>query len=185
MRRWMTLVAMIAAPALAQTPATVRAPAAPPLAPADLRLPLLLAWSNPALRIDDPRSPLRSGYGGSMVDLFPSAGGNFHLSGGARLFGRAGRRRPIQPESLRLLPAFRGPRLARRFSPALLVGYGRTVERGLALGVDAGMVIGRIVQTPDRLGRLDRARAETGLWRETSRRERGNGLVRMTALYRF
>ena len=179
-------MAMVAAaPVLAAPPVTVRLPVAAPRAPAELRLFPLADQSNPALRIDDPRSPLRSGFGGAMVDLFPIAGGKFHLSGGPRLFGRAGRRLLVQPESLRLLPAFRGLRSVRRFSPALLVGYGRTVERGLAFGIDAGLVMGRIVQTPDRLGRLNRARADAGLWRSGSRRERDNELVRMTALYRF
>lgn len=86
-----------------------------------------------------------------------------------------------------LLSAFRaaGMRATRRFSPVMLIGYGHSVERGLALGFDAGVVMGRIVQTPDRLGVLNRARANAAVWR--GQRERGtmNQLARMTALYRF
>lgn len=177
------LAVMTAGPAWADPPATVRSPSPPPVA-SDLRLSVLPDRKDPTLRIDDPRSRLRSGYGGSMVDLFPLAGGNLHLSGGPRLFGRAGRRRPTEPENLALLPAFRaGPKLSRRFSPALLVGYGRPVDRGLSLGVDAGLVMGRIHQGPDRLGRLDRQRLEGAGGR--SARDQANPLARMTALYRF
>ncbi len=177
-------LAMVAAPALAGTPAATRLADVPARNAADLRLPKIVDQSNPALRIDDPRSPLRSGYGGSMVDLFPVAGGKFRFSAGPRLFGRAGRPRATEPESLQLLPTSRlGPRPARRFTPALLAGYGRTVDQGLALGVDAGMVMGRIVATPDRMGRFNRQRLDRVVGR--SRQEHANALARMTALYRF
>lgn len=185
MRHWVAALAVIVAGAAGAEPLVTVRPAAPAVRPAaELRLHSLPDHANPALRIDDPRSRLRSGYGGSMVDLFPFEGGNFHLSGGPRLFGRAGRPRSVEPENLRLLPAFRGgPRLARRISPALLAGYGRTVERGLALGVDAGMVMGRIMQAPDRSGRLNRGRLDTPAGR--ARPERDNMVARATALYRF
>lgn len=185
MRHWVAALAvLIAGTATAETLVTVRPPVTTVRPAAEFRLSSLPDVSSPALRIDDPRSPLRSGYGGSMVDLFPFEGGNFHLSGGPRLFGRAGRLRSVEPETLRLLPSFRGgPRLSRRFSPALLVGYGRIVERGLALGVDAGMVMGRIMQTPDRIGRFNRGRLDAVVG--SARQSRDNALVRATALYRF
>lgn len=176
-------MAVTALPAGADAPATVRLPVQPARVASELRLLRVADQSNPALRINDPRSPLRSGYGGSMVDLFPVAGGKFHFSAGPRLFGRAGRPRTTEPESLQLLPARLGPRLARRFSPALLAGYGRTVDEGLALGVDAGMVMGRIVATPDRIGRVNRQRLDQVVGR--GRQERSNALARVTALYRF
>lgn len=182
MRHWLAALAVMATGSAAAEPlATVR-PAARPAV--DFRLHSLPDHASPALRIDDPASKLRSGYGGSMVDLFPFEGGNFHLSGGPRLFGRTGRPRSVEPESLQYLPTGRGgPRLSRRFSPALLVGYGRTVERGLALGVDAGLVMGRIMQMPDRLGRFNRRRLETVVG--SARQGHDNALLRATALYRF
>lgn len=189
MRHWMAALTVAAGvagagPARADPPATVRLPDPGSRAAAAFRLRPLVVPSNPTFRIDDPRSSLRSGYGGSMVDLFPFAGGNFHFSGGPRLFGRAGRPRLIEPENLRLLPSFRGgPKLSRRLSPAMLVGYGHTVERGLTFGVDAGLVMGRVLQTPDRLGRLNRERADAES--RGMRRGRDNEIARMTALYRF
>lgn len=189
MRHWLAALTVAAGaagagPALADPPVTVRLPDAASPRAAVFRLRPLRAISNPMFRIDDPRSPLRSGFGGSMVDLFPFAGGNFHFSGGPRLFGRAGRRRSVEPENLLLLPSFRGgPKLSRRLSPAMLVGYGRTVERGLTFGIDAGLVMGRVLQTPDRLGRLNRERADAES--RGMRRGRDNEIARMTALYRF
>ena len=183
MRHAMAALAVMAAgPAWADPPATVRLPS-PPRVMSALRLSVLPDRSDATLRIDHPRSLLRTGYGGSMVDLFPIAGGNFHLSGGPRLFGRAGRPRRVEPENAALLPAFRaGPKLGRRFTPALLVGYGRPVDRGLSLGVDAGVMMGRVQPMPDRLGRFNRQRLEAVVGRG---RERPNQLARVTALYRF
>lgn len=185
MRLWVaTLAFLYAGSAGAEPLATVHpvVPVARTTAP--YRLAVLPDHSSPALRIDDPASKLRSGYGGSMVDLFPFEGGAFHISGGARLFGRAGRPHAVEPENLRLLPTGRGgPRLGRRFSPALLIGYGRAVDRGLALGVDAGLVMGQIMQTPDRLGRLNRRRLDATPG--SGRQGRDNALLRATALYRF
>lgn len=185
MRRCATAwLVMAAGPALAASPATVslRAPVRPSAA---FRLPTVAVPEHPTLRVDDPRSMLRTGFGGGVVDLFPFEGGKFHLSAGPRLFGRAGRPRAVTPENLLLLPAFRGPRYARRFSPALLVGYGRTVDRGLSFGVDAGMIVGRIAAAPDRMGRLNRSRADADLQRDGEGRVRDNEVVRATALYRF
>ena len=176
---------MMAGPGLAATPATVQMSAAPAHAAAAFRLPTVIVPENPTFRVDDPRSMLRSGYGGAMVDLFPFEGGRFHFSAGPRLFGRGGRIHALTPENQLLLPAFRGPRYTRRFSPALLVGYGRPVEAGLSLGVDVGMVMGRIAATPDRIGRLNRARADMAIERGGGRRGGGNQIARVTALYRF
>ena len=139
---------------------------------------------DPTFRLDDPRAMVRSSYGGSMVDLFPFEGGKFHLSGGGKLFGRPGRARNADPESLRYLPAYRGgPRTGRKFSPAMLLGYGRTVDHGLTFGVDAGMVMGRIGAMPDRFGRLNRRRLDSVDGR--GRRSGMNEIGRVTALYRF
>ena len=168
----------------AQT-AAVRLPAPAPRAPSDLRLKPVTAPANPQLQLDGPQSMLKSGYGGSIVDLFPFEGGKFHISGGGRLFGRPGRPRSADPESMRYLPASRAGSLrsGRRLTPALLVGYGHTVERGLALGVDAGMVMGRLGAMPDRFGRLNRRRLDSVDGRGSRRPT--NPIARMTALYRF
>lgn len=148
------------------------------------RLKPAVAPVDPKFRLDDPRAIVRSGYGGSMVDLFPFEGGKFHVSGGGKLFGRPGRARNAAPESLRTLPAFHGgPRTSRRFSPAMLVGYGRTVDQGLTFGVDAGLMMGRIGAMPDRFGRLNRRRLDTVDGK--GRRSGLNQIGRVTALYRF
>ncbi len=161
--------------------AMTQVPAPPARVASPFRIVSAILSDDPSFRIDDPRSMLRSGYGGSMVDLFPFEGGKFHLSGGGHLFGRAGRPRPVaaDPESLRYLQPFRAGalRAGRRFSPAMLVGYGRTVEQGLAIGIDAGLVMGRVGVTPDRLTR-HRLYANGA-------RGRMNELARVTALYRF
>ena len=162
----------------------VGAPAAPKPS-GEFRLKRMTAPTDPQLQVDAPQSIVRTGFGGSMMDLFPIAGEKLHISAGGRLFGRAGRPRASDPESMRYLPAFRGGfgRGGRRFSPAMLVGYGRTVDRGLALGVDAGVVMGKVGATPDRLGRLNRRRLESvdGRGRQTPMNE----IARVTALYRF
>ena len=184
MRHWVAALAVIATGSASAEPLVTVRPVARPAT--DFRLHSLPDHSNPALRIDDPASKLRSGYGGSIVDLFPFAGGNFHFSAGPRLFGRAGRPRKIDPESLLLLPAFRasGPRMSRRLAPAMLVGYGRTVDRGLAFGIDAGLIKGKITAVPDRVGRLNRSRVSGDLARGRAEPPM-NQLIRMTALYRF
>ncbi|WP_425230492.1 hypothetical protein [Sphingomonas sp.] len=165
--------------------ATVHAPGAPSSSNF-YRLKPVVTPANATFRINDPASMLRSGYGGALVDLFPFAGGKFHISAGPRMFGRPGRWRTIEPETLRLLPAFRpgGPRMSRKFTPSMLVGYGRTVDRGLAFGVDAGFTMGRMgLSSTDRLGRLNRSRLTSLDARE--RRSGINQLMRVTALYRF
>ncbi len=187
MRHWAAaLTVMIAGPALADPPALVRLPASAPRPASAFRLKPVSNDGNPFFHINDPRSPLRNGYGGSMVDLFPVAGGNFHFSAGPRLFGRAGRPYKIDPESQTLLPAFRasGPKMSRRLAPAMLIGYGRTVDRGLAFGIDAGFIKGKITAVPDRVGRLNRARVGAELSRGRPESPM-NQLVRLTALYRF
>jgi hypothetical protein len=148
------------------------------------RLPSVVAPLDRSLRFNDPESRLRPGYAG-MVDLFPLQGGAFRVSGGSRLWSRTGRWRWIEPESLRYLQPFRygSLRASRQFRPALLVGYGRTVDRGLSLGIDAGLVKGKIGTMPDRLGRLNRERLNALGGR--AMRPGMNELVRMTGLYRF
>lgn len=161
--------------------------AATPLRPvaSPYRLSIAAAPDLPSMRLDDPQSLLRRGYGGSMVDLYPFEDDNLHVSGGGKLFGRAGLSRLAwgDPESLRHLPSLRAGALrGRRASPAMLVGYGRTVEQGLAFGVDAGIVMGRVGAAPERYGRLNRQRLDTLYG---SRRSGVNQLARVTALYRF
>lgn len=162
---------------------SVQLPAQPAPATA-FRLKTVVAPVDPTFRLNAPDSRLQSGYAG-MFDLFPFGGGAFRLSGGSRLWSRVGRFRTTEPESLRYLQSFRAGslRASRKFRPALLMGYGRTVDQGLSLGVDAGIVKGKIGTSPDRLGRLNRERLEA----LGGRAMRGgmNQLVRMTALYRF
>lgn len=171
----------IAAPAAA----TVRMPAAAPRTISEFRLkPAVTGDANGRTQADAAVRMVQSGYGG-ITNLFPVAGGNLHMSAGGRLFGRAGRPRTAgDPESMRYMPALRGGGLrGGRRSPAMLVGYGRTVEHGLTFGVDAGMVMGRLGATPDRFGRLNRRRLESGDGR--GRHMPTNEIARMTALYRF
>ena len=163
--------------------ATVTLPMQPGSASA-FRLKTVVAPVDPTFRLDAPDSRLRSGYAG-MFDLFPFGGGNFRLSGGSRLFSRVGRFHSVEPESLRYLQPFRAGslRASRKFRPALLVGYGRTIDQGFSFGIDAGFVKGKIGTSPDRLGRLNRDRLDA----MGGRALRGgmNELVRMTGLYRF
>ena len=184
MRRWAATVTMLGAmlPGVATAADPASQPSAPPRIPAEFRVPTITRDAHPELRIDDPRSPLRRGFGGSMIDL-AIGGSNFHLSAGGKLFGRAGRPRASVVESQRLLPAYRGAGRSRRFSPAMLIGYGGVVQPGLALGVDAGVVMGRITPGADRLSYLNREQLPTGAWR--GRRDRINQIGRVTALYRF
>ena len=188
MRHWATTLGCVAmgGSALAAAPTTVQLPAATPHAPAEFRLKAIVAPANPIFQIDDPRSKLATGYGGALIDLFPIAGGKLHFSAGPRLFGRAGRPHLLDSEPLRYLPAFRMPglRASRRMAPAMLVGYGRPVESGLSLGVDAGVIIGKITPTPDRVGHLNASRVATDLDRGRPEQPM-NGLMRVTALYRF
>ena len=179
-----TVVASASGVATAGEPVmSVQLPA-PPASAGAFRLKTIVAPVDPTFRLNDPGSRLQPGYAG-MFDLFPFQGGNFRISGGSRLWSRAGRFRTTEPESLRYLQSFRAGslRASRKFRPALLVGYGRTVDRGFSLGIDAGIVKGKIGASPDRLGRLNRERLES----LGGRAMRGgmNQLVRMTALYRF
>lgn len=184
MRVWLAVGLGCSAGAMAAEPARVRVISPAPRAPVDYRIAVTPDEGDPALKVDDPRSMLRTGYGGALIDVFPWATGKFHLSAGGRLYRGNARVAAGAPESLRALPQFRaGPRLSRRVSPTLLVGYGHAVEHGLALGVDAGVVMGKVVQTPDRVGRLNRARIDAGL--NGGQANRANGLARVTALYRF
>ena len=153
----------------------------------DFRLPTVVAPVDPTFKIDDPRSKLATGYGGSLVNLFPFAGGKFHFSAGPRLFGAAGRPGLVTPEALQYLPAYRvaGLRASRRMAPAMLIGFGKPLLQGLSLGVDAGVIDGKIVQGPDRLGRLNRSRIDAELAGNGHGAPTLNPLARMTALYRF
>ena len=181
-----TVAVAVSGTAGAAEPAAVRAPVAAKRPATGLRLKTLPTPGDPRLRIDDPRSQLRTGFGGSMVDLFPFEGGKFHLSAGPRLFGRAGRPRNVEPESLNLLPSFRpgglggGGGRRRGGTGAMLVGYGRTVDSGLALGVDTGVVMGRMMPPPPGAARMMRFQARSG-----GPSGQMNEVARATMLYRF
>ena len=176
-------VASVSGAALAEPLVTVQLPAQPTTASA-FRLRTVTVPVDRSFRLNAPDSVLHTGYAG-MFDLFPFEGGAFRISGGPRLFSSTGRWRSVQPESLQYLQPFRygSLRASRKFRPALLVGYGRTVDQGVSLGVDAGIVNGKIGTTPDRLGRLNRERLDALGGR--AMRQGLNELVRMTALYRF
>ena len=175
----------LAGPALAAPTSAVSLPA-PPTRTTTYRLPTVVAPAKPTFRVDDPRSMLATGFGNALVDLFPVAGGKFHLGVGPRLFGRPGRPHLGTPESQLLLPAFRVPgmRASRRMTPAMMFGFGKPVDDGLSFGVDAGFMKGKITQGPDRVGRLNASRIDGELRRGRSGPAM-NQLVRMTALYRF
>lgn len=184
MRVWLAAVLGCTGSAMAAEPTRVRVTPPTPRAPIEYRIAVAPDEGNPALKVDDPRSMLRTGYGGALIDVFPWSAGKFHLSAGGRLYRGNGRVAAGAPESLRAMPPLRaGPRISRRVSPTLLVGYGKAVEHGLALGVDAGVVMGKVVQTPDRVGRLNRSRIDAGLTQGQA--DHANGLARVTALYRF
>ncbi|WP_174279731.1 hypothetical protein [Sphingomonas bacterium] len=186
MRHLLAMVTVgLAGPALAGPAVTVTLPTAAATRAQDFRLPTVIAPANHRFRLDDPQSMLATGFGNTMVNLFPFAGGSFHFGAGPRLFGRTGRPHLTTPEAQLLLPAFRVPgmRMSRRMTPALMFGFGKPVEEGLSFGIDAGFMKGKMTQGPDRIGRINHARIDGDL-----RRGRGpemNQLLRMTALYRF
>ena len=174
----------VAGAAQADTPAaSVQLPTLP--APANaFRLRTVNVPVSRTFRLGDAESRLQPGYAG-MFDLFPFEGGAFRLSAGGRLFSRTGRWRAVDTEPLTYLQPFRAGslRASRKFRPALMVGYGRTVDQGFSLGIDAGIVKGRVGNSPDRLGRLNRSRLEE--IGGHAMRPGWNQVTRMTALYRF
>ena len=127
-------------------------------APADYRLHAAPAPSKPAPVVDGPDGRLRTGFGGSLVGMYPVAGSGVHLSAGGRLFGRAGGSGGLEPEGERLLAIPRGSGVGtgrggrRRPSPAMLVGVDRPVADGLTLGVDGGAALGGMYRSAGRLG---------------------------------
>jgi hypothetical protein len=142
----------------------------------DFRLRVVLPPSDSAWRMQGPQSLARRGTAGALVDFYPFDE-HFHLSAGGRMFSRAGAR-STDPASLQLLPAFRVPgvRAGRKFTPTMLMGYSSTGASGLALGVDAGVLMGQSDPTPDfRLQNGAGPRAPGGV----------NGLARMTMRYPF
>jgi hypothetical protein len=155
---------------------TPAAPLPSPPTPVAARLGPRIRDDDGALRVDDPRSRLRSGFGGTLVDLYPEGEEGFHLSAGGRLSRRGTAVPAAAPDHVRALPATtRGPAWRNRFAPALLAGYDRTVADGVSVGVDAGMVAGRTTPDASRL-RLDRRfRDNAG----------ANGVARVTMGYRF
>ena len=89
---------------------------------------------------------LRRGFGASMTSFYPFAASGFHLSGGSRSTPRALAGKVVEPDYAALLwsPRGSGIRSTRRFSPAMLVGFDRPVADGVTLGLDGGMVMGRM-----------------------------------------
>ncbi|SEM49377.1 hypothetical protein SAMN05192583_0398 [Sphingomonas gellani] len=133
---------------------------------------LRIATAPPARLPLQPMSgaPVRK-VGGALIDIYPFDD-HFHLSAGGRMLNRSVPR-GADPESLRTLPTGRA---GRRFSPAMLMGYSRGGATGIAVGVDAGVVVGRSDPAPDqRLRGSDAAETANGI----------NGLARMTMRYRF
>lgn len=154
-------------------------------APGDYRLHAALPATPRTPVVDGPEGRLRTGFGGSMVGLYPLRNSGFHLSAGGRLFGRPGAPRTGEPETDRLLAMPRGTGLGgrggrRRPSPAMLVGVDRTVGQGLALGIDGGAALGRLYSSPGRLGRLLSGHRGGG-----GAPGRLNEIGRVTMLYRF
>jgi hypothetical protein len=89
---------------------------------------------------------LRRGFGASMTNFYPFAATGFHLSAGTRSTPRALAGKLVEPDYAALLwsPRGSGIRSTRRFSPAMLVGFDRPVADGMTLGLDGGMVMGRM-----------------------------------------
>ena len=177
----------VSSPAFAGEPAGVPLPLEQAPRHADFRLPTVIAPADPTFKVDDPASKFATGYGGSLINLFPFAGGKFHLSAGPRLFGNPGRPHLLTPESLQYLPGLRptGMLMRRRLAPAMLIGYGKPLMQGLSFGVDGGVVDGKIVQSPDRVGHFNITRANAELAGGHNDGPALNPIARVTALYRF
>jgi hypothetical protein len=81
--------------------------------------------------------------GGGLVDYRPLDDDRFHLSAGGRLFNRLAANRALDERELLATPragsVLRNPR---RAAPALLMGLTQPTAAGVALGVDAGVVLG-------------------------------------------
>lgn len=169
-----------ASPALADGPVSTRTlhltqPVSIPIR-ADFRLRVAVPASEPNWRMIGPDPLARRSASGALIDFFPFDD-RFHLSAGGRLLSRSFAR-STDPASLQLLPAMRtgSARAGRRFSPAMLMGYSETRPNGLALGLDAGVLVGQTDPSPDfRIRGGDRPRAPRGV----------NGLARMTVRYPF
>jgi hypothetical protein len=169
-----------ASPALADGPVSTRTlhltqPVSIPIR-ADFRLRVAVPASEPNWRMIGPDPLARRSASGALIDFFPFDD-RFHLSAGGRLLSRSFARW-TDPASLQLLPAMRtgSARAGRRFSPAMLMGYSETRPNGLALGLDAGVLVGQTDPSPDfRIRGGDRPRAPRGV----------NGLARMTVRYPF
>lgn len=145
---------------------------------ADLRLRVLTVQSaDPAVDVNNETSRLRKGFGGSMIDYFPFGGDGFHLSGGGRMISRPA---SLFRDPLLYAPRGGGFRSSRRLTPAVMMGYSRQVDRGLTMGVEAGMMMGHLdssyysIVRPSRLGRLS-----SGDGGAT------NQVARMTMAFRF
>jgi hypothetical protein len=157
----------VAAPAIAGDPAPIGGvklvqPVTIPLVK-ELRVRMVVPPSEPNWRMQGPQSLTRKGAGGALVDFYPFDD-NFHLSAGGRLFNRGGTR-SADPASLTIAPAQRtGLSPSRKFTPTMLMGYSRTGASGVAVGVDAGVMVGQSDPSPDyRLRNAEGPRAPNGL----------------------
>ena len=146
-------------------------------APIDFRLHAAVpaAGSRPAIASRLAR--FRPAAGGSLVQLYPFAGSSLHLTAGNRMFARAARALPSELDTARLIAGPRAGRRGLRSGPAALVGIGRDIAKGLAVGIDGGATLGRLDRAPNRLGggQSERGDREGGL----------NKIARVTALYHF
>lgn len=106
---------------------------------------------------DDPfnrlKGALRHRFGSAMMDLYPADTSGFHLSFGTRFFKKQYIQRDQQEATHGLLYVPRLPRGAnggirgfRRATPAATFGYTDMVRPNVMIGLEAGTLLGRVVQ---------------------------------------
>lgn len=111
-------------------------------------------------------APLRHRLGSRMMEYYPVANSGFHLSAGARFFNVTNFNREAEKLSSLLWsptnPSFGSVRTGfRRKTPAMTAGYTQTFADRLALGVEAGTLLGRV--NANMPGALGRTLSETGM----------------------
>ena len=93
---------------------------------------------------------LRHRFASSMMEFYPIANSGFHFSSGMHMFNTTNFLREADKLTNNLLwsPSLRGSGGVRtgfkRQTPAMTVGYTRTVAQKLAVGLEAGTLMGRV-----------------------------------------
>lgn len=200
--RKILLVAMVATAAMSSAAWADGNPAIEPAtrtaaanaAVASLLLPVLdpLAFTSQPGSGNDPFNPsgtaLHHRFASAMMDYYPVEGSGFHASFGARFYKKQYIQRDQQISTNGLLYVPRLPRGGgggvrgfRRATPAATVGYTEMLRSNFVIGVEAGAMLGRAIDSrPD-------GRGLNGL-RGVERRDsamRTNPVVNVTFAYAF